>query len=161
MVNLSRNKKLFLRISILGLVFIIAGLSFFYFQKRSTENRLIGQLQGASARQVLDNYFWGINNNSARVVKAYSYNKNYNFDYAYSDVASWIPSDMQEVAPDKSYYPGKDKHIQSIKNFKVKFEMKKKFFVTDPSMDSGVYTWTYILVKENESSPWQVADSGV
>jgi hypothetical protein len=142
------------------LTLIIVSFYFSYIKKEKAENKIIEQLPSASAQQVLEDYFWGINNNSRNIVKACLYNKNIDFDYNYSDIEEWIVLDIQEVAPDTNYHLFKEGRVLYAKNFKVKFKLKKKFFVTDPSMTSGTYLWTYTLVKENDNSPWQIADWG-
>ncbi len=51
--------------------------------------------------------------------------------------------------------------LDEVANVPVTFDLSWRLLHDDGSMDEGATTWSYLLVRDADSSPWRIVDQGM
>lgn len=115
------------------------------------ESAVLEKLHSASAREVLDSYFWAINHHSIKVLNACC---------PRSKDSSFFNGIKREKVLSVEELPNEAN--VNVREFSVRFLYEEKPFVESITMKDGdIYEWTFVLMRKGPSSPWVIVSYGM
>lgn len=118
------------------------------------EQAVLSKLGHASARQVLDAWFWGINHHSTPVVVACSHPR----AEAWEGIKKLKVLSVREVIQTPGHRPKRSRNDE--KCFSVRFRPFNRFGWTTGLEQGQVYEWTFYM-KRSRVSRWRVQSYGM
>lgn len=149
---------------VVAVVLALCGVTYYWTTKRVSildEDQILTRLPSATAQEVLEYYFWGVNHHNLKIVHACTPGRSLDNSYACIDRLEVL--EIKEISPDPCLLKKKKSgQINETKRFRVKFRFHERYLKDEASMeDNKLYEWNFLMVRVNQDSPWQLADWGL
>lgn len=153
-------RKSMILIILTAFLLALAGYGYQQYNNRVETKEYQKTAPTLSPEEVLQKHFFFKQNKDEHLLKLTIAEKRSQTDFMLNNLLSLKILSIDEKGYDTiaQQYLSKNNSCFNATSFDVQFEVKYKKPLT---MDDGIYTWRYVLIKEQQNSPWIIYNWGV